>query len=352
MTKILSPTAENIAEAAQALARGEVVAIPTETVYGLAGSIFREEALARIFESKERPTFDPLIVHVGLSAGKRIEDLQRIKLVDPKNLSALARERASKLMLEFWPGPLTLVLPKQKGFPDLATSGLQTVAVRMPRHPLAQALIAQSGTPLAAPSANRFGRISPTTAQAVFEELNGRIGMILDGGACEVGLESTVVRVEDNGDIRLLRPGGTAREELEKTLGYALLAGGDALSSSPGTLESHYAPKKPLILFEPNAALATLRVLVSAAPPGALGFLFYTGQAEARAKPLAQSGRKLIARTLSESGDTREAARRLFAEMRALDASEASALFAELPASREGLGFAIADRLSRAAKRR
>ncbi|MDP7496709.1 MAG: L-threonylcarbamoyladenylate synthase, partial [Roseibacillus sp.] len=230
-------------EAARVLAAGEVVAVPTETVYGLAAVAFNPEAVARVFEAKERPSFDPLIVHL---AG--IRDLRRVAVV-PEGIEGVVRQLAEA----FWPGPLTLVLPKHEDVPDLVTSGLPTVAVRVSKHEVMRRLAKELG-PIAAPSANRFGRISPTSASAVMSELEGRIPLIIDGGACSDGLESTIVAVEvgeKRPTLRLLRPGPVTREDLRK-FGRVVKAGRvtDDRPEAPGTLESHYAPGVPVLLFD------------------------------------------------------------------------------------------------------
>jgi L-threonylcarbamoyladenylate synthase len=386
--RILSPTLENLQLAAQAIRNGEVIGMPTETVYGLAGDAMSPLALARIFDTKERPTFDPLIIHVG-PLGKGVAALERLKLIDAKLLSPACRGKADQLMLKFWPGPLTLVLPKHPDVPDLATSGLPSVALRMPNHPVAQALIAFAQTPLAAPSANRFGRISPTTAQAVAEELGDRIDWILDGGASQIGVESTVISLTSIGapdaprdswrdEIRLLRPGGTPREEIEKLLGHTILLGegdrddtgsahrGEGKSAAPlavaapGMLESHYAPEKALHLLPNKVAnlvtqdFATLRSHLSGAPPDApVGLLLISGGAESLGSQFSSHlGRPVVCRSLCTNGDLAEAARHLFAEMRWLDTSAAVVLFVEPCDSKQGLGYAITDRLRRASHKR
>jgi L-threonylcarbamoyladenylate synthase len=349
--RILKPTPENLALAAEALTRGEVVAIPTETVYGLAGAALDENALATIFEKKERPVFDPLIVHVG-ALGKGLFQLTRLELIDMSKLSPLACERAEKLIAAFWPGPLTLVLPKNQKVPDLATSGLSTVGIRMPKHSVAQALLALTNTPLAAPSANRFGRISPTTAEAVAEELGDRIDLIIDGGPCEVGVESTVISVHPAGELTLLRPGGISATEIARVAGVALTANSSTgPHASPGMLESHYAPGKALkLLSTPVELLGEEDVATLAIPRGAsVGLLVMSGNADDAATQFARmSGCSVNAISLSANGDTREMAHSLFAALRTLDASEASLLIAERCQTEEGLGHAINDRLKRA----
>ena len=341
-------TPENIALAAELLKKSKVVGMPTETVYGLAGSVFDEVALTRIFEAKERPTFDPLIVHVsGEPSLARLSDLE---LVDLSKLSVLAITRAEKLIQKFWPGPLTLVLPKKSTVPDLVTSGLPSVGVRMPRHPVARALIDAAGTPLAAPSANRFGRISPTTASAVESELGERISLILDGGPSDVGLESTVLLIEAGGDVKQLRPGGISLQEIESLLGItvtAILAGGP--SASPGTLDSHYAPSKPFYLLKCTIAECT-ELDFEFQLPSEIGLLIMGGDPEdAAAKLKRLTGvKKVTARSLSLSGDIAEAGRNLFASLRFLDESGALIIFSEPCSATHGLGHAIADRLRRA----
>ena len=343
----LLPTPENLQLAADALRSGDVVAMPTETVYGLAGHAFRPEALAKIFSVKERPTFDPLILHVGPLA-RGIEQLRRLDLVDTKALSERAKMLAEILIEKFWPGPLTLVLPKSSQVPDLATSGLTTVALRMPRHPIAQALIAYCQAPLAAPSANRFGRISPTTAAHVQAELGDRIGLIVDGGACTVGIESTIVSVSESGELTVLRPGGLAREEIERATGVPidLFIPGSKISA-PGMLTQHYSPRKPLRMLPDK--LFKLDDFSALASGKMVGLLLLSGKLElAQAHCNAHYAGKVIIEILSPSGDLSEAAQNLFAKMRALDESAAEVIWAEPCENAAGLGYAIQDRLKRA----
>jgi L-threonylcarbamoyladenylate synthase len=308
-------TPENIAAAARYLAQGGLVAFPTETVYGLGADATNGFAVAAIFSAKQRPAFNPLILHFP-----NAELVARFAEMTPL---------AAKLAAAFWPGPLTLVLRKLPGAPivDLATAGLDTVAVRVPAHAIAQALLWQAGRPIAAPSANKSGRISPTTAQHVAAEFGDEISIILDGGATEVGLESTIV--DATGEVPvLLRPGGVARGEIEWVAGCAVvdpvLGAADA-PSAPGQLESHYAPR------------AAVRLNVTEVRAGEALLAFGT--------PLAHGG---AMESLSERGDVVEAATRLFAALRALDASGAATI-AVMPIPREGLGEAINDRLARAA---
>jgi L-threonylcarbamoyladenylate synthase len=307
----------SIAEAARLILEGGLVAFPTETVYGLGGDATNERAVAAIFEAKGRPQFNPLISHV-LDAG------------EAKRLVRWS-DTAEKLAARFWPGPLTLVLPRAKESPIalLATAGLDTVAVRAPAHPLAQALIRAVGRPLAAPSANRSGAVSPTRAEHVAESLGDRVKMILDGGPCAVGLESTVLDLT-TAPPTLLRPGGATREAIEAVIGPIALSdaipSGDSARKSPGQLESHYAPARPVRL---NASTV-------AADEGLLAF-----------GPDVPSG-AMLTLNLSPGGELAEAAANLFAMLRALDRPGIGRI-AVMPIPETGLGLAINDRLRRAA---
>ncbi|WP_315919246.1 L-threonylcarbamoyladenylate synthase [Mesorhizobium sp. SP-1A] len=313
MAEIL-PVDEAMDSALALLGAGDVVAIPTETVYGLAGDATNGEAVARIFEAKGRPRFNPLIAHVC-----DMEMAERIGRFDP-----LSRRLAEA----FWPGPLTLVLPlrEEAGIHPLVTAGLSTIALRMPRG-FGGELIARLGRPLAAPSANSSGRISATTAQAVAADLGRRIRLVVDGGATPVGLESTIVKVED-GALHLLRPGGTAAGDIEAVTGTALARGATGVQA-PGMLASHYAPR----------ALLKLNVLVVNPGEALLAFGPHRVQGWKQA---------VAVKNLSETGDMREAAANLFAYMHELDRSGATTIAAE-PVPAQGLGEAINDRLSRAA---
>lgn len=293
---------------------GAVVAIPTETVYGLAADATNGEAVARIFEVKGRPRFNPLIAHVCDMAMA-----ERIAIFDPLSRT-LARA--------FWPGPLTIVLPQRtgSGIHPLVTAGLGTIALRMPRGFGARA-IARLGRPLAAPSANSSGRISATSAAAVEADLGGKIALIVDGGPTPVGLESTILKVED-GALRLLRPGGVAAEEIEKAAGMPLRRGA-ATVEAPGMLASHYAPD------------AAVRLNADSVRPGEALLAFGPHRATGADKAVA-------ALNLSETGDLREAAANLFSHLFALDRSGAATIAAE-PIPADGLGEAINDRLARAA---
>ena len=307
----------SIDEAARLIREGELVAFPTETVYGLGGDATNERAVAKIFEAKGRPQFNPLISHV-LDAGEARRLVQW-------------SETADKLAARFWPGPLTLVLPRATNSPIalLATAGLDTAAIRAPAHPIAQALIRSAGRPIAGPSANRSGAVSPTRAEHVAESLGDRVKLILDGGPCEVGLESTVLDLT-TAMPTLLRPGGATREAIEEVIGPVALShaapSGNAAHKSPGQLASHYAPARPVRL---NATNVT-------ADEGLLAF-----------GPQPPAGANQVL-NLSVSGDLTEAAANLFAHLRALD-QPANARIAVMPVPQTGLGLAINDRLRRAA---
>lgn len=310
-----------IEQAAALLARGEVVALPTETVYGLAGHALSPEAAARIFEAKDRPRFDPLIVHLP-----GLDWLER--------LTTAAQHPLLRSLVEcFWPGPLTLVLPRREVVPDIVTSGLPTVAVRMSAHPVFQAVLQRLVQPLAAPSANRFGRISPTTAAHVVSELGGRIPLVLDGGPARLGVESTVVAI-DGDSLRILRQGPITAEELATFARISTEA--SPLVEAPGQLQSHYAPGTPFDLLETASESAHW------SGRGRIGLLAWTR--EIRPAPFAAM------ETLSPRGDLREAAANLFAAMRRLDELGLDGILAE-PVPANGLGAAIMDRLRKASVR-
>ncbi len=307
--------------AASILRDGGVVAFPTETVYGLGAVAFNEKAVARVFEIKARPRFDPLIVHVS--------GLGHLPLV-AKKVPAVAQI----LMERFWPGPLTLVLRKSSQVPDLVTAGLPTVAVRMPRHPLALELIRRTGAPLAAPSANPFGHTSPTTAPHVLDHLAGKADLVLDGGACPVGVESTIVSFAGDKPT-LLRPGGLPAEEIEGLIGTLerAPAKGTQPMSAPGMLPRHYAPRTPFRVIRDMEGFAPH----SEERTGLLALRKGHG-----------AGSFAAAEFLSSNGDLREAASNLFAALRKLDAQALDLIVAELVPN-IGLGLAINDRLMRAA---
>ncbi|MBK8966088.1 MAG: L-threonylcarbamoyladenylate synthase [Saprospiraceae bacterium] len=318
MTRFTTAIGADPDQAAAWLLKGNCVAVPTETVYGLAANALDPAAVVRIFEIKNRPAFDPLIVHVT-----GLEQAQGYAEEIPAPLRSLAEY--------FWPGPLTILVSKGSNIPDLVTSGLPRVALRAPAHPLAQALLHALPFPLAAPSANPFGYISPTTAKHVFDQLQGKIPYILDGGPCRVGVESTIVGFE-NGQTTVYRLGGLAIEKIEAHIGPVQVQLNQSSNpAAPGMLKSHYAPRKPMILLEKTPwpdekrriGLLTLR----------------------RRTDLPEHALQIV---LSETGDLAEAAQNLFAALRTLDQADIDLIVAEsLP--EEGLGRAINDRLRRAA---
>jgi len=385
--RILSTSEPDLRLAASALASGKLVALPTETVYGLGANAYDPEALARVFEAKRRPTFDPLIVHIA--------DLATLdKIADFSLLAPVAAGLAHALAASLWPGPLTLILPKKAIIPDLATSGLPTVAVRFPAHPVALRLIALSTGAVAAPSANPFGYISPTDARHVADTLGDRIDFIVDGGPCEVGVESTVLDLTSQGPT-ILRPGGMPRERIEAVIGPVSVLVSKSFSAigpdvtngqepqagpasvSPGLLASHYAPRAPLELFpyghlpreraaDPGLALLffdarSRNVFFQELDGGSGNVRFGAGNAgfesgnagveapvgsEAFASVGRQSQRPII-RVLSQEGNPVEAAASLFKILHELDGLKVTGILAErVPAG--GLGDAINDRLFKA----
>ncbi len=309
---------KDIAKARALLERGLLVAIPTETVYGLAANALDSEAVIHIFEVKDRPRFDPLIVH-GADRDRLADYVQDFP------------DWAVTLADKFWPGPLTIVLPKRDIIPDIVTSGLGTVAIRVPLNPLTHELLAQLEFPLAAPSANPFGYVSPTTPQHVMDQLGGKISYILDGGECAVGIESTIV-AERDGAIHILRLGAAPVEEIESVIGPVILSTGpNDAGHSPGNLKNHYATRTPLVLGPidlRNYDSQTTGILS-----------FHKRYAEI---PIEH---QIV---LSTSGDLRKASKYLFAAMRHLDSLGLGVILAEeFPET--GLGRAINDRLRRAA---
>ncbi len=319
-TRVMRADAAAAAAAARALAEGGLVAFPTETVYGLGADAANARAVARLFAAKDRPSFNPLISHVADLAQAR-----RLARFDPA---------AARLAAAFWPGPLTLVLPKSDDCPvsELATAGLDTIAVRMPDHPVAREILAAFAGPVVAPSANRSGRLSPTSAAHVLADLEGRIDLLIDGGPTQVGIESTVVACLD-ATAFLLRPGGLPRSRIEALLGFELTdppqADAGASPAAPGMLGSHYAPK------------ARLRLEARAVEPGEALLAF---------GPALASGAEHAAAVLnlSPAGDLVEAAANLFSHLRALDVAGVASI-AAMPVPHADIGEAINDRLARAA---
>ncbi len=312
----------DISKASTYLKQGQLVAIPTETVYGLAGNALDVKAVSSIFETKNRPSFDPLILHVA-----SLEQVNSFVTAFPEKLKRLAEA--------FWPGPLTVLLPRKASVPDLVTSGLDRVAVRVPNHPLTLALLAQLDFPLAAPSANPFGYISPTQAGHVAAQLGTQIPYILDGGACAVGLESTIVGMEEE-QVVIYRLGGLDISEIESLVGPVIVqAHSSSNPSAPGQLASHYAPRKPFVLGDLTELIPQL--VQQGKKVGVLSFSTHF--------PSLSSDRQV---TLSARQDLKEAAQRLFMAMRLLDESDAELIVAEF-VPEIGLGRAINDRLKRAA---
>ena len=310
---------KDIKRAQEFLNNGQLVAIPTETVYGLAGNALDESAVLSIFETKKRPSFDPLIVHTD-----SLEKLEQYVLEIPDKAFLLAKA--------FWPGPLTLLLPKKSIIPDLVTSGLDTVAVRIPNHALTLELLTGLDFPLAAPSANPFGYISPTSAQHVSQQLGDEIPYILDGGACGIGIESTIVGFID-GITTIYRLGGLAVETIENVVGeVSLMPHSSSNPQAPGMLKSHYAPRKPFYLKDRSSILSLGNENS--------GYLLYDHYLDG-------IDRK-YQRLLSPKGDLKEAAHNLFAYLRALDAEPLDQIYGEFVPD-INLGRAINDRLKRAA---
>ncbi len=306
-----------IANAADTLRGGGVVAFPTETVYGLGANAFDRAAVQRVFEIKNRPHYDPLIVHVA--------DVRQIR-----DLVQDFPAEARKLARRFWPGPLTLVLPKIDRLPDLVTAGLPTVAIRIPNHAVALALLEEVGSPVAAPSANPFGMLSPTTADHVRHQLGGQVDVILDGGPCTVGVESTIVSFCGTRPT-LLRPGGITTEDLEAVLGPLVCpAPHEPVPLAPGRLPRHYAPRTPLVLCSELPTVPSgqrVGLLCLTRPPG--------------------TGHFAAVEALSETGDLTQAAANLFAALRRLDALGLDLLVAQ-SVPEKGMGAAIMDRLQKA----
>ena len=304
------------AAAVELLRKGEIVALPTETVYGLAANALDAMAVAKIFEAKERPRFDPLIVH--------LPDRDWLKKI--VDIPQLDQQLILELADKFWPGPFTMVLPKRQIIPEIVTAGLETIAVRISEHPVFAEIIRAFGGPLAAPSANRFGRISPTIAQHVLDELSGRIPLIIDAGPTTHGIESTIVALRQ-GKIDILRSGPIAVEQLSKFGKIDIVDSGGKISA-PGQLPSHYAPKTPLRLIDDPTSISGERIGLLAWNP--------------------TNTRQFAAvRQLSPRHDLREAAANLFRHLRELDALDLDLIVAERVPAR-GLGAAILDRLQRA----
>ena len=307
---------ENISEAAEIIKQGGLVAFPTETVYGLGADGLNPIAVAKIFEVKKRPSFNPLILHISDK-----NSLEKYSIV--------RNGKVDRLINKFWPGPLTLVLPKTNLVPDIVTSGNLTVAIRMPNHPVALQLINECGTTIAAPSANRFGHLSPTEALHVAKYLGNKVDLILDGGKCSVGIESTILQFVNN-EFYLLRPGGLSKEEIEKEIGSIKTGTPNAVKpTSPGQLPSHYSPNTPIRflsseLFDTNKKI---------------GGIFF--------KKNIYSFPFISVKILSAAGDLREAAAKLFSYLHELENQGLDLILVEA-IEEKGLGRAIMDRLTKA----
>lgn len=312
----------DIQEAARLLRSGHLVAIPTETVYGLAANAFSEDAVVKIFEAKERPAFDPLIVHTH-----SVEAFSQIAGSIP--------DMAYRLADAFMPGPLTLILPKGPKVPLLVTSGNDSVGIRIPNHALTLQLLRELDFPLAAPSANPFGYVSPTTARHVEQQLGLRVPYILDGGACSVGIESTIISLEE-GQVQVLRLGGLALEDIEQVLGRPVdkVQTSSSNPQAPGMLSSHYAPRKKVVL----GSLPELLQQHAGQMVGVLAF--------SQPFPAIDPAHQVI---LSSTGDVREAAQHLFSALRYLDSLDIEVILAEY-VPEQGLGRAVNDRLRRASR--
>lgn len=313
----------DLEKAVQALVHNEIIAVPTETVYGLAGNAYNETALFKIFELKKRPLYNPLIVHI-----KSVSFLQQVAADIP--------EIAIKLAEAFWPGSLTLILNKKPHIPDMVTAGKDTVAIRVPNHPLTLELLNLLDFPLAAPSANPFGSISPTSAQHVYNYFEDELGIILDGGFCEKGIESTIIGFENNKPI-LYRHGSVVLEEIESLVGKVIVqTKNDSSPTAPGMLSSHYAPKTPTYFTNDVSGL------IADFSDKKIGLLLYKNEI---------TGENILHQEiLSKKGDLKEASKNLYAALHRLDQSKPEVIIAErLPES--GLGKSINDRLQRAAVR-
>lgn len=306
----------DITLASQYLSQGETVAIPTETVYGLAANAFDPEASAKVYQVKNRPSFDPLIVHTH-----HIDEVGKFTVSWPQPLHQLAQT--------FWPGPLTVLLEKSDVIPDLVTSGMQRVAVRIPDHPLAWQLLQKLSFPLVAPSANPFGYVSPTTATHVSDQLGDKIPYILDGGPCGVGIESTIVGMESD-QVTIYRLGGLAKEVIEEVVGSVTVKTSSSNPQAPGMLTSHYAPKKKVVLGTIDTIVDTY--------DGTQGVILFKPNDALKGYHIS---------VLSPRGSDREAATNIFSALRLMDRSDVDTILAEI-LPEQGLGRAINDRLRRA----
>jgi L-threonylcarbamoyladenylate synthase len=338
MTEVLRPDPPDIARAAECLRRGGLVAFPTETVYGLGVHALDRDAVRRLFDAKGRPANDPLIVHVAT-----FEQIHALVTALPAQAAALAAR--------FWPGPLTLVLPRAASVPPEVTAGLQTVAIRIPAHPVARALLSAAGVPVAAPSANLFSRPSPTRTAHVLDDLNGRIDMVIDGGATTVGVESTVLDLTVDPPA-VLRPGAVAVESLQRMLDTVRIAPSRSAAMpmpSPGLLPKHYAPRAPLTLYRGQAEAA--RDALVAAARDAIRHRHRVGVLATGSDAGALEGMAVVIAELAAEDDVEGAAVRLYAALRELDAARVDVILARDASRDDGLWRALRDRLQRAATR-
>lgn len=337
LTKIVPASAEGINAAIEELQSGEVVALPTETVYGLAADVTNLKAIAKIFAAKDRPLYDPLIVHVPSVS---LDWLHEKSIVDLEKLAPEVREKVSQLVDRYWPGPLTILLPRGEGIGDLVTSGSDMVAVRSPAHPVFQQILTGLGHPLAAPSANRFGHVSPTSAQHVIDDLDGRIPLIVDGGAAQVGVESTIIKVNELG-FELLRPGGLAIDHISAIVGKDVTEQSSSKSKlviTPGSLEKHYAPDMRVQLFAPGMQV----------PSYSKGVLLVPQESDMPSLPKSLM-HNLEVRYLTFKNCDAEAAQNIYSFLRLIESDTViDLLLVVLPKSDDGLWPAIRDRLRRA----
>lgn len=333
-----APDKDVIARAAGVIRAGGLVAFPTETVYGLGADALNADAINRIYQAKRRPANDPLITHIS-----NVRDIYRLAKRIPSFAGPLAEA--------FWPGPLTMIMQRAAGVPENVSSGLPTVAIRMPIHPVARALIEASGTPIAAPSANTFTRPSATTAAHVLEDLMGRVDIVIDGGPTPLGLESTVIDLTRYPPV-VLRPGGIVLEDIHRIVPEAILAptfvGHEEAASAPGQLVRHYAPRARLMLYEGAPDAVRVAITDTATRYIASGRRVGILTANQDAAHFTQLGARII--SLGEHGDHAAMGRVLFGALRALDGQNVDVILAPLFSSSEGLGAAIRDRLIRAAE--
>ncbi len=345
-------------DAAALLKQDEVVALPTETVYGLAGNATNPETVKKIFTAKERPSFDPLIVHISEKTLHHSSPVKALVIENILNSDVLSWKNLGKIesvMKHFWPGPLTIILPKGSKIPAEVTSNQPTVGIRCPKHPLFQEVLAHISFPLAAPSANRFGRISPTNADHVITELDGRISGVLDGGNCEVGVESTIVQITED-SVTLLRPGKISKSELEVAFGTTVATAPSLMQKisesavAPGMLDEHYAPRKPLYLIPVSFQDSKSIPIVSSFPESSLESSAWISMSGFHHS--FQNLEKQELRILSHENSYEEMARNLFSTMRELDENpKITHIFADVPENtKEGLGASIFDRLKRASR--